>query len=129
MRATTSKTIGLFAAVSLLAACASVSESEGGDKPTELDGKVIARSFGSVQPGKPSRAPGIPLRDSALAPQVERSALPKPTYEHRVEIGPGKYIVVHSETDAYSVGTCVRVREYSSGKASRMVSSVQCDQQ
>jgi hypothetical protein len=128
MRALATQPISVLALAGALVSCASESPA-GSDSHVELEGKVISRTFASMQPGKLRREPGLSSWDKATAPQVERSALPRPTYEHKVEVAPGKVLTAISETDAFGVGTCVRILEYSSGKAARVVSTVPCVEQ
>jgi hypothetical protein len=126
MRALVLKAIPAIAFMAILTSCAHTPGSLGSESHVELEGKVISRTFASMQPGKLRREPGLSSWDKAIAPQVERSALPVPTYEHKVEVAPGRVVAAIGETDAFSVGTCVRILEYSSGKAARVVAVVPC---
>jgi len=109
-----------------LLGCASEGDAPDTDAFTEIQGKVVQRSFASVTPGRIRREPGLSGAQKAISPQQERSALPTPTYEHRVEVGAGQYITSASESSAYSEGTCVRLFLYASSKRARIVEAIPC---
>jgi hypothetical protein len=109
-----------------LASCADGQGPPAQESALPVEGKVVSRTFASVQPGRIRAEPGLSAFDRAISPRQERSALPVPTFEYRVEIGPSLFLVSTSESDAFAVGTCVRVLQYPSGKVGRVVAATPC---
>jgi hypothetical protein len=111
-----------------LVACASVAESPGSEGAIEEVGRVVQRSFGSVTPGKVRREPGLSAAQRTLSSSQERSALPVPTYEHKVALVQDGYVTVTSESAECVEGTCVRVVRYTSPRPARIIGKVPCPQ-
>jgi hypothetical protein len=105
-----------FRAVAFLVVCFAASSCATNEQPAdsqdtrELVGRVVERSFGAVLPGRVTREPGQSAFQQRLSAGTERVALPTPTYQHRVVVGPDQAVTVSSESSSFEEGTCVLVR-------------------